>query len=93
VRKCRGVATSCGRIDAGYIVNAAASARTGWPAQLLDVKEYRLEQDFVVAGDERSYHILNAVSPAFTCAIPFAEFVLDEIERLLRHGRPLASRP
>ncbi|KPK80268.1 MAG: FAD-dependent oxidoreductase [Gemmatimonas sp. SM23_52] len=60
---------------------------TGWGAagiraQLVDVEEYRLENDFRLEGDERSLHVLNAVSPAFTCAIPFAEFVLDEVARL-----------
>jgi L-2-hydroxyglutarate oxidase LhgO len=54
----------------------------GIRAQLVDVKEHRLVQDFCVEGDDRSFHILNAVSPAFTCAFPFSEFVLDEIERL-----------
>jgi len=28
-------------------------------------------------------HVLNAVSPAFTCALPFAEFVVEEIDRRL----------
>ncbi len=55
----------------------------GIRAQLVDVKEHRLVQDFCVEGDDRSFHILNAVSPAFTCAFPFSEFVLDEIGRLL----------
>ena len=55
----------------------------GIRAQLIDVKEYKLVQDFCMEGDERSFHILNAVSPAFTCAIPFTEFVLDEVERLV----------
>lgn len=54
----------------------------GIRAQLVDIEEHRLVQDFCVEGDDRSFHILNAVSPAFTCAFPFAEFVLDEIERL-----------
>jgi len=53
--------------------------RPGIRAQLVDVKEWRLVDDFVLEGDERSLHVLNAVSPAFTCAIPFAEFVLEEI--------------
>ena len=56
----------------------------GIRAQLIDIMEYKLVQDFCVEGDERSLHILNAVSPAFTCAIPFTEFVLDEVERLVR---------
>ena len=55
----------------------------GIRAQLIDIKDYKLVQDFCVEGDERSLHILNAVSPAFTCAIPFTEFVLDEVERLV----------
>ncbi len=48
----------------------------GIRAQLLDKKTLRLVQDFVVEGDKNSVHILNAVSPAFTCAFSFSEFVL-----------------
>jgi hypothetical protein len=36
--------------------------------------------DFVLEGDERSMHVLNAVSPAFTCSLPFADSVCDRIE-------------
>ena len=52
----------------------------GIRAQLVDVENYTLVSDFKVEGDDRSFHVLNAVSPAFTCAIPFAEFVMDEID-------------
>jgi L-2-hydroxyglutarate oxidase len=38
--------------------------------------------DFRVEGDGRSFHVLNAVSPAFTCALPFAAHCVDQIERL-----------
>jgi hypothetical protein len=38
-----------------------------------------LVSDFVIEGDDRSLHILNAVSPAFTCSLPFADFVVDKI--------------
>jgi hypothetical protein len=41
----------------------------------LDKQTLNLVQDFVVEGDQNSVHILNAVSPAFTCAFPFAEYV------------------
>ena len=47
----------------------------GIRAQLLNKHQLKLVQDFVVEGDQHSIHILNAVSPAFTCAFPFAEFV------------------
>lgn len=52
--------------------------RPGIRAQLLDKKRLELVQDFVVEADDKSVHVLNAVSPAFTCAFPFAEFVCRE---------------
>ncbi len=52
--------------------------RPGIRAQLLDKTRLELVQDFVVEADEHSVHVLNAVSPAFTCAFPFAEFVCKE---------------
>jgi len=55
----------------------------GIRAQLFDVKTRTLEMDFRCEGDDRSFHVLNAVSPGFTCAIPFAAHVSDEIERLI----------
>jgi (S)-2-hydroxyglutarate dehydrogenase len=55
-------------------------ARPGIRAQLLDVTKRKLEMDFVLEGDERSMHVLNAVSPAFTCSLPFADYVCDRIE-------------
>jgi L-2-hydroxyglutarate oxidase len=53
--------------------------KPGIRAQLLHKKTLQLVQDFVIEGDDRSMHVLNAVSPAFTCSIPFAEYVVDEI--------------
>ncbi len=48
----------------------------GIRAQLLNKRTSLLVQDFVVEGDKNSIHLLNAVSPAFTCSFPFAEFVI-----------------
>ncbi len=53
----------------------------GIRAQLVNIPERRLEMDFRCEGDDRSCHVLNAVSPAFTCALPFAEFVFERIEQ------------
>jgi L-2-hydroxyglutarate oxidase LhgO len=53
--------------------------RPGIRAQLLNTKNRKLEMDFVFEGDKRSFHILNAVSPGFTCCLPFSRFVCDEI--------------
>jgi L-2-hydroxyglutarate oxidase LhgO len=49
--------------------------KPGIRAQLLNKEKLELVQDFVIEGDSHSTHILNAVSPAFTCAFPFAELV------------------
>jgi L-2-hydroxyglutarate oxidase len=51
--------------------------KPGIRAQLIDLKEKSLIMDFVIEGDNNSVHILNAISPAFTCAIPFADYVID----------------
>ncbi|MFC5472189.1 L-2-hydroxyglutarate oxidase [Cohnella suwonensis] len=53
--------------------------KPGIRAQLLNKETLELVQDFVLEGDHQSMHVLNAVSPAFTCSIPFAEYVVDEI--------------
>ena len=50
----------------------------GIRAQLLDKKTLSLVQDFVIEGDHRSVHVLNAVSPAFTCSFPFSQYVVDK---------------
>jgi L-2-hydroxyglutarate oxidase LhgO len=54
----------------------------GIRAQLIDVTTNKLEMDFRLEGDARSLHVLNAVSPGFTCAMPFADYVVDHAERL-----------
>jgi L-2-hydroxyglutarate oxidase LhgO len=55
--------------------------RAGIRAQLLDIRTRKLEMDFVIEGDKRSMHVLNAVSPGWTCSLPFASYVVDAIER------------
>ena len=57
--------------------------RAGIRAQLLDIRTGKLEMDFRYEGDERSFHVLNAVSPAFTCAMPFCAHLADQIEALV----------
>jgi hypothetical protein len=39
--------------------------------------------DFRLEGDRSSFHVLNAVSPAFTCAFSFSRYVVDQVESLL----------
>ena len=56
--------------------------KPGIRAQLYDIENRKLEMDFKFEGDGRSFHVLNAVSPALTCSIPFCEFLFDRIEGL-----------
>lgn len=53
----------------------------GIRAQLLNTKTNELVQDFVVEHGKNSTHILNAVSPAFTCSFAFAKHVVAEINK------------
>jgi len=50
----------------------------GIRAQLLDLTSHRLVMDFLVAAGERSTHVLNSVSPAFTSSFPFASHIVDQ---------------
>ena len=56
--------------------------QAGIRAQLVDIHERRLEMDFKFEGDDRSFHVLNAVSPGFTCALPFSAYLADQITQL-----------
>ena len=57
--------------------------KTGIRAQLIDIKNKKLEMDFKFEGDEKSFHVLNAVSPAFTCAEPFSKLIVKNIKSKL----------
>ena len=54
--------------------------KPGIRAQLLDIKNKKLEMDFVVRGDENSTHLLNAVSPAWTSALAMANHVCKKFD-------------
>jgi L-2-hydroxyglutarate oxidase LhgO len=56
-----------------------AKGRPGVRAQLLNVREGKLEMDFVVRPGQRSTHVLNAVSPAWTSSLAVAEYVVERI--------------
>jgi len=52
----------------------------GIRAQLLNTETNELVQDFVIEHGKNSTHILNAVSPAFTCSFAFAKHIVTEIK-------------
>jgi L-2-hydroxyglutarate oxidase len=61
--------------------------RPGVRAQLFHLPTKKLEMDFVVEPGEKSTHVLNAVSPAWTSALAVGEYVVDQIHLGGRSGR------
>jgi L-2-hydroxyglutarate oxidase LhgO len=51
------------------------SDQSGMRAQLVDGKGH-LVDDFLFERTDKSFHVLNAVSPAMTCALSFSEHVV-----------------
>lgn len=70
-REAQGLATGLVKED------LVAGKAPGIRAQLVDTQTAELVNDFVVEHRPSSTHVLNAVSPAFTSALPFAEHVVD----------------
>lgn len=52
--------------------------RPGIRAQLVNLESKSFEMDFVVEQKGKFTHILNAVSPGWTSAIPFAKFIVEK---------------
>ena len=74
-------------LAAGLVTGVDARHYTKWGrpgvrAQLFNIRERKLEMDFRYEGDAQSFHVLNAVSPAFTCSMPFSRYLFDRIDGL-----------
>ena len=55
------------------------SPKTGIRPQLVDWASKELVMDFLVLREADSIHILNAISPAFTCSMAFAKYTVDKL--------------
>ena len=70
--------------ESATLVPSALNVR-GWQkkppgirSQLVNIKTGKLEQDFIVESFHNSVHVLNAVSPGWTSALPFGRWVAEE---------------
>ncbi len=54
-------------------------ARPEIQPQLVNTETHRMVSDFIVEGDAKSMHVLNTVSPVFTCSMPLAKYVCEQI--------------
>jgi L-2-hydroxyglutarate oxidase LhgO len=55
----------------------------GIRAQIINLETKAIEMDYIVQSDKNVVHILNAVSPGWTSAIPFSRWVVEN-QPLLR---------
>jgi L-2-hydroxyglutarate oxidase LhgO len=54
------------------------SDKVGIRPQLINVREKKLEMDYVIEKSADSLHVLNAISPAFTSSLAFSEWIVDQ---------------
>ncbi len=71
--------------DVGKIINMNLNERDfnwyspGIRAQLYNSKTKLLENDFVLKEEQNRFHILNSISPAWTCSFKTAQFVINHL--------------
>jgi (S)-2-hydroxyglutarate dehydrogenase len=70
-------------VPTANLVNYWEKKPPGIRAQLVHLPSGKLEQDFVVRNRANSTHILNAVSPGWTSAIPFGRYIADNLRNFL----------
>ncbi|MHB8388473.1 MAG: L-2-hydroxyglutarate oxidase [Acidobacteriaceae bacterium] len=51
--------------------------KSGIRPQLVNLREGKLEMDYIFQHTDRSTHVLNAISPAFTSSFAFAEMIVN----------------
>lgn len=72
------------RLESDWVVS---SSKVGIRPQLVNMREGRLEMDFVVERGRHSIHVLNAISPAFSSAFAFAKYLVEQfVNRGGLHG-------
>jgi L-2-hydroxyglutarate oxidase len=55
-----------------------ARGKAGIRSQLIDLKSGEFIQDFLISESSGVIHILNAVSPGWTSALPFGRYIVEE---------------
>lgn len=53
--------------------------KAGIRPQLVNTRTRKLEMDYILAATDDSLHVMNAISPAFTSSLAFAELIVDKI--------------
>lgn len=71
--------------EASYLVPEVSTVHkwekgnAGIRAQLVDLKTGALVDDFVTKEFQNSLHLLNGISPGWTCALPFGRYLAEKL--------------
>ena len=55
----------------------------GIRAQLYNTESHKLENDLIIKKMNYGFHLLNSISPAWTCSFKTAEFIIDKIKKFV----------
>jgi L-2-hydroxyglutarate oxidase LhgO len=54
------------------------TSKSGIRPQLINIKTKKLEMDYIFEHTDKSVHVLNSISPAFTSSFAFAEMIVNQ---------------
>ena len=63
--------------EAGSLTHVHPTGKVGIRPQLVDWRTRELVMDFLVESTGESLHLLNPISPAFTCSMHLARQIVD----------------
>lgn len=76
-RKCNFVAAAQRLLPSITSEDMIPTRKSGIRPQLVNLREGKLEMDYIFEHTDRSTHVLNAISPAFTSSFAFAEMIVN----------------
>lgn len=80
-RKKNYLAEACKLVPSLAEEDLVSCEKCGIRPQLVNKKTGRLEMDYLLLRTDDSLHVLNAISPAFTSSLAFAEMIVDTAAR------------
>lgn len=76
-RKCNFLAAAQRLLPSLTSEDMIPTRKSGIRPQLVNLREGKLEMDYIFEHTDHSTHVLNAISPAFTSSFAFAEVIVD----------------
>lgn len=64
-----------------------SSNKVGIRPQLINLAKRKIEMDYIIEQDENAMHVLNAISPAFTGSLAFAELLVNKMDPVQEYDK------